>query len=173
MWEEGIQVGYSSLSEWKRWSWEFGRPRRLVFTGWSTREERAAQRECYRGLQRIFCKPSAEYCSAHEILQPREKPPKKFQRSLTEANPGLAIVSVPTCQNGKSYNLQANGKNSQRVLAPQGAKFLLDSIPFLPNRVWKQDPRHIIIKLFKVSDKNVSFLHYTWSVVIFLKGRLW
>lgn len=52
---------------------------------------------------------------------------KSFKGTLTEANPGLAIVSVPTCRNGKSYNLQANGKNSQRVLAPQGAKFLFHS----------------------------------------------
>lgn len=63
-----IHIEHSSLPQWKRWSWEFGEAKKLVFTELSTREQRAVQIASSKDLQRTSYRPSAEYWSAHEKL---------------------------------------------------------------------------------------------------------
>lgn len=92
-----------------------GRPRCIVCTGQSTREEKAAWIENCRDLQRSLTF-NWVFWHMRSYPGPRKEPPKKIRgNNSLELTQDCKEVSVPTSHSGKSYYLQASGENTQKL----------------------------------------------------------
>lgn len=112
--EGKIQVEHSSLSEWKRWSWESGEAK--VY-GMHRAEYQRGDSCTERELQRSAEISSLQLRTARHMRsypRPRKEPPKK-RELFTGTHTGLqrSFYSHQP-QWKKSYHLQANGENTQK-----------------------------------------------------------
>lgn len=108
------------LRELKKWSWESGVAQQLQFSGQSTREERAAQRESQRSAEAPL-KLSAENWPAHGVRKPPspygwERNTWRIRQNKTLSSPGPSTIPVPISQARKAHQSSGFQQSPQRVL---------------------------------------------------------
>ena len=105
---KGTQVEPSKLPELRKQSWDSERSKRMETTGLSAREERAAQKENSRDVQRVPLEYLAEYwfaqACAENTWDQGKNHPKGLVGTVPRAHTGLGILPVPTRQTGISHD---------------------------------------------------------------------